>query len=131
MKRIRIVLLVIAIFLLTTACSEELAYDKETAIDQTEQIVVYANNSDYQSIYDLLNENVKTQLAVETLRDAWAPIIASAGSFNDFGKATTQGIVQDDIRYIVVNQKSQYDEAVLNYTITFTEDMRIAALYMN
>ena len=131
MRKTRITLLFFVVLLLTTACSERFEYDKKAATNQTEQIVTFTNNGDYQAIFDLLNENVKNQLTVDTLRDAWVPIIASAGGFKAFEKVTTQGVVQDGYRYIVVSQKCQYEETVLNYTITYTEDMKIVALYLN
>lgn len=128
----RILSLMLVLFLIpmVSSCGRPFTYDKDAAVENAQQINEYANSGDYQAIWDSMHEAVQSQLPVETLRDSWDELLESSGAFIGYEKAETSVVTQDGINYIVVVVPCKYENNIRTYTITYTEDFKIAALEM-
>jgi hypothetical protein len=76
----------------------------------------------------MLPENLQSQVTAEVLRDNWEPLLSSAGAFVQYENATTTGVTQNNMNYIVTVFPCKYENSTLTFTITYTTDFKIAAL---
>lgn len=128
-KYISVALALILIFMLSS-CGSPFEYDKDDAVKNAQYLIEKANSRDYQAIFDMMHESVQVQVPVEKLRDSWDSLLSSSGAFVEFKNATTTGVTQDGINYIVVVVPCKYENNTRTFTITYTEDLKVAALEM-
>lgn len=123
-------MLALVLILTLSSCGSPFEYDKDASVENAQQLIETANSGDYQAIYDMMHEAVQSQVSVEKLRDSWDPLLSSSGAFIEYEKATTTGATQDGVNYIVVVVPCKYENNTRTFTITFTEDYKVAALEM-
>jgi len=133
MKKIKKYLLValVSVFTLTLyACGSSFEYDKDAAIKSAQELIEVTNTKDYQAVVDMLPENLRNQISADKLRDALDSLLYSSGAFVEYRNATTTGVTQNGVNYIVVVVPCKYEKNTQTFTITYTTDLKIAALEM-
>lgn len=133
MKKIRkylLVALVSVFMLMLSACGSSFEYDKDAAIKSAQELIEITNTKDYQALVDILPENLRNQISADKLRDAWDSLLSSSGAFIEYETATTTGVTQNSVNYIVVVVPCKYENNTRTFTITYTTDLKIAALEM-
>ncbi|HEX2945659.1 MAG TPA: DUF3887 domain-containing protein [Clostridia bacterium] len=128
--KLALITLVFALSLTLSACGGSFDYDKDAAVKSAQELIETANTKDYKAIVELLPENLKSLLTAEQLRDAWDPLLSSAGAFVEYEKAKTTGVTQNGVNYVIVVVPCKYDNATRTFTITYTTDLTLAALEM-
>jgi hypothetical protein len=131
LKQYSVIALVLTLIFLLSACGNTFKYDKDEAIKSAQNFIEVVNTKDYTAAVNLLPENLKSQISAEKLQDAWDPPLTEAGSFIEYENGTTTGVTQNDINYIIVVVPCKYENSTLTFTITYTTDLKIAALELN
>ena len=130
LRKIISLLLALVLIPMVSSCGRTFTYDKDAAVENAQQIIECANSGDYQAIWDSMHKAVQSQLPVETLRDSWEELLESSGAFIGYEKATTSVASHGGVNYIVVVVPCKYENNIRTYTITYTEDYKVAALEM-
>lgn len=134
MKKLRkyvAAVLAAASILMLSACGSSFEYDKGAVVKSAQELIAAANAKDYQAVIDMLHENVRSQLSADKLKDAWDPPLSSAGAFVEYENATTTGVTQNGDNFIIAIIPCKYEYDTLIFTITYTADLKIAALEMS
>lgn len=122
--------LVSATLLLLPACGSSFEYDKDAAIKSAQELIEVTNTKDYQAVVDMLPENLQAQISADILKEGCDSLLTASGAFVEYGDATTTGVTQNNVNYIVVVVPCKYENDTRTFTITYTTDLEIAALEM-
>ncbi len=122
--------LVFVIILMLSACSSSFEYDKDAAIKNAKELIAVINTRDYQAVVDMLPETLQAQISADMLREESDPILSSSGAFVEYGKVTITGVTQNNVNYIVTVVPCKYENDTITFTVTYTTDLKIAALEM-
>ena len=135
MKRVILILWTMIFAVVLTACgAEKLSdnYKEEEVITKGKQVVEALNAQEYQTVTDMVREDVKEQLSAVVLEDALDKKIKDAGAFVEYKQMVTAGS-QDKKSgedYAIVVLTGKYENTNLTYTISMNENLELVGLYM-
>ena len=127
--------LLLALFVFLGACSSNSVpegFDEEELTLQAKQIVVYLQDAQYTEVLDLMREDVREMLPLETLKDVAETKYADVGSFEKYSQVAitdTKDPTTSEV-YAVVIVVAEYTEGKGTYTLTFDKDLRCVGLYI-
>ena len=130
LKNYSAITMIIIIIVLLCACANAFEYDQDEVINNAKDFIDVVNAKDYTAAADMLPENLRSQVSAEKLQDAWDPLLSQAGAFMEYENVTTTGVTQNDVKYIIAVVPCKYENNTLTFTITYTADLKIAALEM-
>lgn len=107
-------------------------YDEDEVIARGKEIVEIANAMDYEGLFDQLQDDLKAQVSVQQLEEAWDKQLHAAGSFQKYSQVVTAGTKDpnSDVEYAVVVLVCKYENATLTFTISMDESLELVGLYM-
>ncbi|MGX7108656.1 DUF3887 domain-containing protein [Facklamia miroungae] len=97
----------------------------EKYISQAKEIVSLINESNYDEVYTMFNDEMKAALPVKSMSEI-TPLITDSGVFKKIDKASVE---ERDGNYITV-LVAKYSKGNRIYTITFEDDLEVAGLYI-
>lgn len=127
--------LLLALLVFLGACSSNSVpegFDEEQLTTQAKQIVVYLQDAQYAEVLDLMREDVKGMLPIETLKDVAETKYSTVGSFVKYTQVAitdTKDPVTSEV-YAVVIVVVEYTDGKGTYTLTFDEKLRCVGLYI-
>ena len=127
--------LLLALFVFLGACSSNSVpegFDEEQLTTQAKQIVEYLQDAQYAEVLDLMREDVREMLPLETLKDVAETKYAVVGSFEKYSQVAitdTKDPASSEV-YAVVIVVVEYTEGKGTYTLTFDKDLRCVGLYI-
>ena len=131
--RFKYLLLALLVFL--GACSSNSVpegFDEEQLTNQAKQIIEYLQDAQYAEVLDLMREDVREMLPLETLKDVAETKYADVGSFEKYSQVAitdTKDPASSEV-YAVVIVVVEYTEGKGTYTLTFDKDLRCVGLYI-
>lgn len=127
MKKIITILLSSLLIVSLVACGssklDEATIKKYT--NKAEDVVKLLNEQDYETVFQLFDEQMSTALPVSEMSEL-TPIIEQSGNYEEIGNSSVQ---KQDGNYVVV-LVAKYSDQNRTYTITFNEKDEIAGLYI-
>ena len=128
----RFLLLALAVVVIFSAagCGASFEYDEEAYVTRAKEVIELANQSDYEAICAMFNDDMAAALTCQQLEESIDPILTAAGSFVQYDAVKTQGTTQNGVNYIVVAAVCQYENSTQTYTISLTTDMMVGGLYI-
>lgn len=131
-KRSAVILMTVSILLAFSACATSpFDYDKDAAAKQAEEVVTVINTRDYDAIYSMFHESLKSLISAAELEEAWEPYLEPAGAFVKINKIDTAGqLDENDDPYIVAAASCKYENKTYVYTIIFDTDLNVTGLYL-
>lgn len=135
MKKVKMILLVMLVMSVLTACgagklSEN--YVEDDVIAKAQQVVELFNEKDYQAVTDMVREDLKEQLSADVLKNALDEKLTSAGEFVEYSQSAAAG-QQDKSTgedYAIAVLICKYENSNLTFTISMDEDMNLVGIYM-
>lgn len=97
----------------------------EKYITQAEEIVSLLNESEYQEVHVMFDDQMKTELPVAEMEEL-TPIIDQSGTFEKIDKSSVE---EKDGLYIVV-LAAKYSNENRVFTITFKDKDEVAGLFI-
>ena len=131
--RFKYLLLALLVFL--GACSSNSVpegFDEEQLTNQAKQIIEYLQDAQYTEVLDLMREDVREMLPLETLKDVAETKYTVVGSFEKYSQVAitdTKDPASSEV-YAVVIVVVEYTEGKGTYTLTFDKDLRCVGLYI-
>ncbi len=124
------ILLAAVVMMALTACKPAFEYDEDAAIEVAKSVVDNINAGDFQAVEDEMTDDMKAALPASALQESVTPVLEESGPFVEFKDASTTGVTQNGVNYIVVALSCQYEKTARIYTISLTTDMKIGGLYV-
>lgn len=132
-KKLSIMLCLIFCFTLLTACGNSKLsddFDEDEVKDSAEDIVLYINNQDSESILEICTVEMKKALTDDTLEEIYEAI-DEGGKFMEIEDMSVGGQKDknSEEEFAVTVAKAKYEHKNFIYTISFTKQMKLAGLY--
>lgn len=127
MKKMVATMFGLVVILMLTACGGSKVDDAtaEKYITKAEEVITLLNETNYEEVHAMFNDEMKSGLPVEDMEEL-TPVIEEAGEFKEIDKASVE---EDDGLYISV-LVAKYSEENRIYTITFNESGEVAGLFI-
>ena len=127
MKKNLMAMLGAVLILMLAACAGSKVDDStsEKYISQSEEIISLLNESNYEEVRAMFNDEMKTSLPVEDMEEL-TPIIQGSGSFEEIDKSDVE---EKEGLYTTVLVAKYSDENRV-YTITYNDDDEVAGLFI-
>ncbi len=127
MKKIVATMFGVGLILMLTACGGSKVDDAtaEKYISKAEEIITLLNETNYEEVHAMFNDEMKSGLPTEDMEEL-TPIIEEAGEFKEIDKASVE---EDDGLFISV-LVAKYSKENRVYTITFNEKEEVAGLFI-
>ena len=127
MKRNLIIMFGIVLLLLLVACGGNKVDDStaEKYITQAEEIIGFLNESNYEEVYAMFDDDMKVGLPLANMEEL-TPIIEESGSFEEIDKASVE---EEDGLYLTV-LVAKYSHKNRVFTIYFNDDAEVAGLFI-
>lgn len=126
-------LLIVMSFLFLVGCSgtnlsED--FDQKEVIQQAKETITIINNEDSQALLEMSTVQMKAGLSEEVLEQIYA-VIKEAGEFESFEDISVAGDrdKSTEEEYAVTVANTRYKNKKITYTITFSNQMKLAGLY--
>lgn len=94
MKKIKMLFLVFLIGVVLGGCTTSKlseSYDEEVLKEDAQGIVNMLCNDEYSKVIEKMSENLKSQINVEQLKEAWQPMKDKLGKFKSINKESIIG----------------------------------------
>lgn len=135
MKKIKMMLLVLALVTALTACSSaELAdiYNEDDVIAEAKGTVEVINTLDYDAVNKELREDLQDQLDATTLKSSWDEKLTEAGTFKEYKSATAIGQKSKSTGedYATAILTCEYENSTLMFTIVLDADLEVVGMYL-
>src|SRR5699024_9666880 len=126
-KRLIMILIAILLIFILVACVGNKVDDSkaDNYITQAEKIVDLLNESNYEDVHSMFNEEMEASLPIDDMRDL-SHVFEESGSFEEISKASVEE--KDDL-YVTVLVAKYSDENRI-FTITFNGDEEVAGLFI-
>lgn len=128
MKKINVLLTSMLVLLIVVGCNKAKlsdAYNEEEVIASAISIIDMLNIKDYEGIEGKSSDIFKSQLSVEKIKEAWEPVIESAGDFIEIKKETVVG----NGDYATSAVMASYENTNIVFTISFNESLELEGLF--
>lgn len=127
MRKILITMLGAGLILLLVACGGNKVDDgtADIYINKAEEIVDLLNDSDYEAVHAMFNDEMKSGLPVIAMEEL-TPIFKESGSFEEINKASVE---ESDGIYTTV-LAAKYSDKNRLFTISFNSDEEVAGLFI-
>jgi len=111
-------------------CAAELssAFDKATVEQSARDVIGMINDHDGDGLRALCTPEMAAALTDEAFASIFAAI-DEGGTFKEVTKMSVVGATDDGVDYATVVAVAEYEDKTFTYTISFTEDMKLAGLY--
>lgn len=111
-------------------CAAELssAFDEAVVEQSAHDVIVMINDHDSEGIRAMCTPEMASALTDEAFVSIFAAI-DEGGTFTELTKTTIVGATDDGVDYATVVAVAEYENKTFTYTISFTEDMKLAGLY--
>lgn len=129
MKRIMRVCLIFLSLTLVIGCGPvKLSdkYDKEKLKSSVELIINDLNEEKYEDIINMGSENLKYQLTLDKLKDAWQGISRNLGNYKEISKVD----FTEKNGNAVVLTIAKYEKREVQFTISFNTKMEMEGIYI-
>ncbi|MPW24438.1 DUF3887 domain-containing protein [Alkalibaculum sp. M08DMB] len=127
MKNLSVILILSIIMFLGGCGSSQLSdkYSEQVLKESTEEIISYLNNENFEAIVDRTQENLKNQLTVEVLQEAWS-------NFDDIGEydSISKMVFQEKDNIATVIALAKYSNRDIQYTISYNTEMELVGFYL-
>lgn len=100
------------------------AADEGWAVPAAKDLIDALAASDYEAVFDQLDDVMRAQVPLDALETAWADLVASIGPFEAFGD--TEETEQDDL--ILVRMALLHETGAQHATVAFDADRKVAGL---
>lgn len=127
MKKILVTAFGAILILMLVACGGNKVDDTtaEKYITYAKEIITLLNESKYEEVHAMFNDEMKTGLPVENMSEL-TPIFKESGTFKEINKASVEE--QDGLYIAVLVAKYSNENRV--FTITFNNDEKVTGLYV-
>lgn len=108
------------------------AFDETTVTETAKEVTGYMDEENYDSILEMMREDLQALLPAETLKESADAYIADRGAFKEYKSIAVIGQkikdTEEDTAVAVV--VVSYENQKVTYTITFDVDMKIIGFYL-
>ncbi|MFR9240097.1 MAG: DUF3887 domain-containing protein [Clostridium baratii] len=129
MKKLLSVFMVLFCGIIIVGCGNQKLssnYSEEKLKAAAEETINNLNNNKYDEIVNGSRESLKAQLPKDKIKEAWEPLQEHLGSYKEISRISFQE--KDGIAIVVAIV--QYEEGKVQFTLSYDEDMKLAAIYM-
>ncbi|MDY3208127.1 DUF3887 domain-containing protein [Clostridium baratii] len=129
MKKLLSVFMVLFCGIIMVGCgTQKLSsnYSEEKLKAAAEETINNLNNNKYDEIVNGSRASLKAQLPKDKIKEAWEPLQEHLGKYKEISKIS----VQEKDGLAVVVAIAQYEEGKVQFTLSYDEDMKLAAIYM-
>ncbi|MCM1157589.1 MAG: DUF3887 domain-containing protein [Bacteroidales bacterium] len=113
-----------------TGIEESVFFTENQLKEQTEQLLDFYHEKDYDRFFACMTEKMQKALTVEKLEEACRMIAVDYGAFRNYGNYYMAEIRQGNQRYAVVQVNAAYEKVGVTYTILFDTDGKVTGFYM-
>ncbi|MEZ3446864.1 MAG: DUF3887 domain-containing protein [Lachnospiraceae bacterium] len=110
--------------------SESTIFSEEQVKAETEEIIRYYSDDDFQAVTARMNDDMRQVLNAATLQYAKSQMKEDFGELLAFGNMYVSEAVQGAVHYAMVQVSVSYSNMSVTYTITFDADMKLAGFYV-
>ncbi len=133
MKKITAAILALILICLT-ACAPEIpnGYDRQQLTDQSQAVLESINIGDYEAVISCLRQDVRDEISLDDLAQAYDGPIADAGQLVSI-KSTDFSVSNDQTTgetYCTVKLKCRYENGSYTFSVTFNRAMEIIGMYL-
>lgn len=134
-KLAKLLLLLLFVMVSLVACTKNKLsdkFDEEALLTQAKKTVAIINTRDYDSVINLLEESIRSQITAEQLEQAWDDQLYAAGRFVSFQNTalTSQVDPKTQAEYATVVIQVKYEKSILIFTLSYDEQLALVGLYM-
>ncbi|OPF51375.1 hypothetical protein BH721_02255 [Clostridium baratii] len=129
MKKLLSVFMVLFCGIIIVGCgTQKLSsnYSEEKLKAAAEETIKNLNNNKYDEIVNGSRASLKAQLPKDKIKEAWEPLQEHIGKYKEISRISFQE--KDGIAIVVAI--AQYEEGKVQFTLSYDEDMKLAAIYM-
>ena len=129
MKKLLSVFMVLFCGIIIVGCgTQKLSsnYSEEKLKAAAEETINNLNNNKYDEIVNGSRASLKAQLPKDKIKEAWEPLQEHIGKYKEISRISFQE--KDGIAIVVAI--AQYEEGKVQFTLSYDEDMKLAAIYM-
>lgn len=129
MKKLLSVFMVLFCGIIIVGCGNQKLssnYSEEKLKAAAEETINNLNNNKYDEIVNGSRASLKAQLPKDKIKEAWEPLQEHLGKYKEISKISFQE--KDGIAIVVAIV--QYEEGKVQFTLSYDEDMKLAAIYM-
>lgn len=113
----------------TTAKGIELTDEQKTEFFSLAETAISALNEERtEDIREMSNDELNEALTDEKFAEIYEQL-GAFGEFVEFAEAEITSTVSNGVSYIVVFKQAKYAEKTLLYTLSYTEDKKLAGIY--
>lgn len=127
--------LFLSLLIFLGACSSNVipnGFDEEQLTNQAKRVIEYLQNAQYEEVLDLMREDVREMLPIETLQEVAETKYSAVGTFEKYTQVAitdTKDPKSSEV-YAVVIIVVEYSEGKGTYTLTFDKDLSCVGLYI-
>ena len=107
-------------------------FDADKVTARAEEIVGYANASDYDTIIICLREDLQSAVTADQLKEGWAPTYEAVGAFDSIKSVQLLGTPDPTTKeeYAVALVTCTHEKGSVLYTLSFDADLNLVGLYL-
>lgn len=111
-------------------CAAELssAFDEAVVEQSAHDVIGMINDHDSEGLRAMCTPEMASALTDEAFAGIFAAV-DEGGAFTEITKMSVVGATDDGVDYATVVAVAEYENKTFTYTISFTEDMKLAGLY--
>ena len=132
-KIIALLLLLVAVLSLSGCGKNALAdcFDESEVNTKAEEICMLLANRDYDTIYTMFREDIRSDLTPEYLEEQLDDIFEASGDFVKFrGTACAGQTTEEGEDYAIAMIIAKFENGKITFTISFDQNMELIGLYV-
>lgn len=129
MKKIIRIMITILCFTMLVGCGAGKLSDnfsEDTLKSEAEAIIDNFNNKQYEEVINRGDENLKSKLTADQLKEVWEQVNSKLGDYEEISKITFKE--KDGIVSVVALAK--YENSKAQFTMSFNEDMELVGIFL-
>ena len=129
MKKIMSVMIVVLCFTMLVGCGAGKLSDnfnEETLKSEAEAIIDNFNNNQYEEIINKGDENLKSQLTADQLKEVWEQVAPKLGDYDGISKIA----FKEKDGTVAVVALAKYENSKAQFTMSFNEDMQLIGIFL-
>ena len=129
MKKIMKIMILVLSFTFFVGCGAAKLSDKfneDTLKSESESIIESFNNEQYEDIINKGDDNLKSQLTADQLKEVWDQVSEKIGDYQGISKIAFKE--KEGIASVVVLAK--YENSKAQFTMSFNEDMQLVGIFL-